>query len=284
MKYFATILLFTLLTFNCTAQISGCWQGLMIKEGESIDKGKIIYFDFTADGTFIGRSREEVVTKEAYALRKLTGTIEGNSVTCKQGQIAEKKDISGNRWCSVEFKMNYVDSSGYLTGTFKSMECKGNSGKVICYRSTEKMQTGATKLAYQAWTVFYKDDLKNNRKAPEIRAKDRKNFVFQPIYFDFDKTEIKPEYYNFLNSMVNVIDGHSDLRIKVIGYTDSKGSDIYNIDLSQRRAKAIIDYFVAQGLSKDRIQIDFKGENEPKGDNSTDEGRQQNRRVDFQFI
>ncbi len=284
MKYFSTIFIFFASAALCNAQISGTWQGLMIKEGESIDKAKIIYFDFTKEETFIGKSREEVIAKEAYALRKLTGTIEGNNVSCKQGQIAEKKDISGNRWCSVEFKMSYIDSSGYLTGTYKSMECKGNSGKIICYRSTEKLQTGATKLAYQAWTVFYKDDLKNNRKAPEIRLKDRKNFAFQPIFFDFDQTEIKPEYFNFLNSMVKVIDGHSDLRIKVIGYTDSKGSDIYNVDLSERRAKAIIDYFVKQGLSKDRIQIDFRGEADPKGDNKTSEGRQQNRRVDFQFI
>src|SRR6218665_213972 len=190
MKHFPIIFAFILLSITDSfGQISGCWQGLMIKQGEGIDKAKIVYFDFTTEGTFIGKSREEVIAKEAYAIRKLTGTIEGNNITCKQGQIAEKKDISGNRWCSVEFKMSYIDSTGYLSGTFKSMECKGNSGKVICYRSSEKLQIGATKSAYQAWTVFYKDDLKNNRKAPEIRARDRKNFVFQPIFFDFDQTE-----------------------------------------------------------------------------------------------
>lgn len=268
----------------CFGQISGTWQGLMMKEGESIEKAKIIYFDFTANGEFIGRSREELITKDGYAVRKLSGTITGNSLSCKQGIISEKKEISGNRWCAVEFNLNYADSTGYLTGTFKSKECKGNSGKIVCYRSTEKFIEGPTKLAYQAWTVFFKDDLKNNRKAPEIRAKDRRNFVFQPIFFDFDETIIKPEYYSYLNNMVQIVDGHSDLRIKVIGYTDSKGSDIYNIDLSERRAKAIIEYFTSKGLARDRIQIDFKGEKDPKGDNTTEEGRQQNRRVDFQFI
>ena len=84
--------------------------------------------------------------------------------------------------------------------------------------------------------------------------------------------------------MVRVVDGHSDLRIKVTGHTDSDGSDSYNEDLSRRRAEALINFFVSQGLSKDRIVLDFKGEKEPVDTNNTPEGKQKNRRVDFSFI
>ena len=83
---------------------------------------------------------------------------------------------------------------------------------------------------------------------------------------------------------MQVVLGHSDLRIKVIGHTDAVGSDIYNVDLSQRRAQSIIDYFVSQGLARDRIQIEFKGETDPIADNETEAGKQLNRRVDFSFI
>jgi outer membrane protein OmpA-like peptidoglycan-associated protein len=70
----------------------------------------------------------------------------------------------------------------------------------------------------------------------------------------------------------------------VIGHTDADGSASYNVALSERRALAIIDYFVGKGLSRDRIKIQFKGESEPIGDNKTVDGKQLNRRVDFLFI
>lgn len=278
------LLVFSVFTSCLYSQVSGNWQGFIMKTGESIDKARIVYLDFASDGKFIAKTREEIIGQEGYSIKKCSGEINGNKVTLKQVQSVEKKDISGFRWCNLDFTLEYIDSTGYLTGTFTSSECRGNIGKIICYRTTSKIETGATKSAYQAWSKFFKDDLAHNRKAPEIRALERKNFVFEAIYFDFDKTEIKPEYNAYLNRLVHVVDGHSDLRIKVIGNTDSDGSDIYNIDLSQRRAQALIDYFMKAGLSKDRIVIDFKGESNPKGDNSTVEGRQENRRVDFAFI
>ena len=84
--------------------------------------------------------------------------------------------------------------------------------------------------------------------------------------------------------MIRVIKSHSDLRIKITGHTDSDGSDEYNEDLSQRRAESLVNFFVRNGMQRDRIVIDFKGEKEPVGSNKTDEGKQSNRRVDFSFI
>jgi len=77
---------------------------------------------------------------------------------------------------------------------------------------------------------------------------------------------------------------HSDLRILVIGHTDSDGSDHYNKSLSKRRAESIIQFFTNSGLRRDRIVIDFKGESSPVESNKTTEGRSRNRRVDFRFI
>jgi outer membrane protein OmpA-like peptidoglycan-associated protein len=135
-----------------------------------------------------------------------------------------------------------------------------------------------------SWYKKFQSDLKKGYAAPEIREIERKNFEFQPVYFDYDKSEIRSEYYAFLKKMARVVDGHSDLRIKVTGHTDGDGSDAYNIELSKKRAEAIVNHFVSLGLSKDRIVIDFKGEKEPIDNNNTPEGKQKNRRVDFSFI
>jgi OOP family OmpA-OmpF porin len=81
-----------------------------------------------------------------------------------------------------------------------------------------------------------------------------------------------------------MVKSHSDLRIKITGHTDADGSDRYNEKLSQKRAKALIQFFENNGLEKSRVVIDFKGEKQPVDSNKTPEGKQRNRRVDFTFI
>lgn len=260
------------------------WQGLLIKDGQSFDQGCVIYFEFKANGELIGRSREEVPGKEAYAVRRLKGKRVDKSVEFKQTITEKKKDAPGVKWCAIDAKLTFVDSTGYLEGCFTSSECRGYSGRIICYKSEMAFAAEATYKELQSWRPIFADDLKKGRKAPAIRALERKNFRFEPIYFDYDKDEIREEFRPFLTEMVKVVSSHSDLRIKVTGHTDADGSDSYNIDLSRRRAEAIIAYFVSLGLSSDRIRIEFKGESDPVGDNSTEMGKQLNRRVDFSFI
>lgn len=265
-------------------QLKGTWQGLLIRDGQTLDQGTIIYFDFTDNADFIGKSREEVTGKDAFVVKKLKGNRQGGTVQLKQFVVDKKKEVSGVKWCNFETTLNYIDTTGYLEGRFKSADCRGYTGRIICFRSKLPLSMEPTVKEVQSWRPIFVDDLKKGRKAPEIRDLERKNFQFQPIYFDHDRAEIKPEFKPFLISLVEVVNGHSDLRIKVVGHTDADGSDAYNIDLSQRRAQAIIDFFVSLGLSRDRIQIEFKGESEPVGDNQTAEGKQLNRRVDFSFI
>lgn len=282
MKVF-TILIFIFLATINHAQMSGVWKGVLIRDGQKIEQSQIIYFDFSAaDG--IVRSREEVSGKEAFNVRRLKTEEKSGVLIARQGVSEKKKDVYGYKWCTLEFKLVYNDSTGYLSGTYMGIDCKGTSGKIVCFKSKETMPLSSIDPALQSWKPIFIDDLKHNRKSLEVREKERENFAFSPIFFDYDKSEIKSEYYPFLLSIIQVINGHTDLRVKVTGHTDADGSDAYNIALSERRAKAITDYFIANGLSKDKIVIDFRGEKDPMSDNSTEEGKQRNRRVDFSFI
>ena len=88
-----------------------------------------------------------------------------------------------------------------------------------------------------------------------------------------------------MQQMAKIVESHSDLRIKIIGHTDSNGTDEYNIDLSRRRAFRVRDFLVKQcGLREDRIVIEFRGERDPATSNATKLGKSLNRRVDFEFI
>ena len=265
------------------ADLNGLWQGIIIQDGKKIEQGNIFFLEIKTSSTE-GKSREELYSTDLYSLKKLKTEFKPNSVTFKQTVTYKKKTSPKSSWCLVDATLNYIDSTGYLEGKYYSSECKRNTGKIILYRSKMTFTETETPIQTHNWFDTYKKDLKNGEKAPEIRELERKNFVFKPVYFDYDKADVKEEYNAFLLSLIHVVNGHSDLRIKVIGNTDSDGSDIYNEDLSRRRAQAITDFFVQHGLSPDRLKIEFKGEKNPVDNNKTEEGKQKNRRVDFEFI
>lgn len=99
--------------------------------------------------------------------------------------------------------------------------------------------------------------------------------------FDFDKAAIKPEFKPTLDQVAGVLRDDPNLRIQVIGHTDSVGSETYNQQLSERRARATADYLISQGVSASQVTIEGRGESEPRTSNSTAEGRAQNRRVEI---
>jgi outer membrane protein OmpA-like peptidoglycan-associated protein len=84
-----------------------------------------------------------------------------------------------------------------------------------------------------------------------------------------------------LGELFGFLDSHKELRITINGHTDNVGSAAYNKLLSNQRCKAVSDYLVALGLSPDRIVYFPHGLEQPIADNSTEEGRQRNRRVAF---
>jgi outer membrane protein OmpA-like peptidoglycan-associated protein len=72
-----------------------------------------------------------------------------------------------------------------------------------------------------------------------------------------------------------------DVNIEVAGHTDSKGSDAYNMKLSQQRAEAVRNFLISRGVAADRLTAKGYGESQPVADNATEEGRFQNRRVEL---
>ncbi len=104
------------------------------------------------------------------------------------------------------------------------------------------------------------------------------------IYFDFDKTTLKSESFVELNKVVEFLKQNSNVSIEISGHTDSKGSDTYNLNLSQGRSQAVVDYLIDQGIDSARLQAQGYGESKPIDTNDTDEGRANNRRVEFTVL
>lgn len=97
-----------------------------------------------------------------------------------------------------------------------------------------------------------------------ILASITKPVVVDNIFYDFDKATLRPESKEALNELVQVLRDNPNVTIEMASHTDRKGTDEYNIDLSSRRAKSVIDYLIEQGISPDRLQSQGYGESRPK--------------------
>jgi OOP family OmpA-OmpF porin len=108
--------------------------------------------------------------------------------------------------------------------------------------------------------------------------------VLKNIYFDFDRTTLKPESFTELNKVVEFLQQNPRLEVEIAGHTDSKGSDTYNSNLSQGRSQSVVDYIISQGIDASRLTAHGYGEAKPIDTNDTEEGRANNRRVEFTVL
>jgi len=108
--------------------------------------------------------------------------------------------------------------------------------------------------------------------------------VLKNIFFDFDKSTLKPESFIELDRLVKLMQDVPSLRIEISGHTDSKGADDYNQRLSESRAKAVVEYVVSKGIKANRMEYKGYGETQPIDSNDTDAGRANNRRTEFKII
>ena len=117
----------------------------------------------------------------------------------------------------------------------------------------------------------------NRKWAPEPGIK----YVLQYIYFDFDKSDLLSESADELNRLLNYLEAHPNYDVEIAGHTDNFGSETYNLNLSNNRAKAVANYLIEKGIEQHRIIFSGAGSSEPIADNATPQGRSLNRRVEF---
>ncbi|MDQ2944953.1 MAG: OmpA family protein [Acidobacteriota bacterium] len=101
------------------------------------------------------------------------------------------------------------------------------------------------------------------------------------VLFDTGRYTLKPGAREKLAKISGIVLAHPSLKLDVEGHTDSVGGDAYNQTLSEQRAKAVQDYFVAQGLNSANVTAKGFGKTMPVADNNTAAGRQRNRRVEL---
>ncbi|MCB9599855.1 MAG: OmpA family protein [Sandaracinus sp.] len=122
-------------------------------------------------------------------------------------------------------------------------------------------------------------------QAAVVTVTDTRILISERIYFDFDTDTIRSVSLPLLDQVAAVIaDIPSGRKIRVEGYSDSEGIDQYNLDLSYRRARAVVEYLSGRGVPRERLEYVGYGEANPVAPNDSPEGRALNRRVEFTIL
>lgn len=108
--------------------------------------------------------------------------------------------------------------------------------------------------------------------------------VVQHIYFDFDKSNLRKSAKEELESVATILQKNQELEVVIAGHTDWYGTYDYNLELSNNRNKAAVEYLESLGVERSRIQETYFSENQPMEENDGDLGRQYNRRCEFRFV
>lgn len=181
----------------------------------------------------------------------------------------------------------------YLTiGNFKT----DKELKII--RRTEDLSD----KAYGTWSYMYVDDIRvkpvrrkeecsceNEYLAsiavdPPLELNEYKKIKLDAVLFDFDADELTNQALQQLEEVYLLLKKNRSMYMEISGHTDVVGPDGYNLGLSKRRAQKVIDHLTGKGIDPARLQLTFFGKQAPVADNTTDEGRHQNRRVEFQIL
>ncbi len=105
-----------------------------------------------------------------------------------------------------------------------------------------------------------------------------------PVYFDYDMSNIRDDQRATLEAKLPIFAANPDMRIRVAGHTDNRGSDEYNLALGQRRAAEVKQYLIARGIAADRIDVVSFGEERPAVGQDNEDAWAKNRRGEFEII
>lgn len=116
------------------------------------------------------------------------------------------------------------------------------------------------------------------------RASDGTTAILQNIFFDVDKYDLKDKSVTELQKILRFLKENPSVKVEISGHTDNSGSPSYNVQLSEKRAQSVNNYLIERGIAPERLRTKGYGSDQPIADNTTEEGRQKNRRIEFKII
>ncbi len=266
--------------FGCTNGKPHCREFVEIQLAEPLVTGQTYYVEFWV--THLEKSLQINNIGAFFSEQRIENKTDQPIVTEPNMSAKELVVAPDGKWVKVSGHFKAVNEAEYLLiGNFHD-------------------DANTLNLAYRDdcfnYAYYYIDDVVV-RKAPPyltvpVKADDLTRQTFEPgktirlknIYFEFDKDELMPRSFVELNKLLDILRDNPQMVIEIVGHTDSLGEDGYNLDLSRRRSKSVVGFLLENQIAASRLRYHGEGEREPMATNDTDEGRAQNRRVEFVVV
>ncbi|PWL29540.1 MAG: peptidoglycan-associated lipoprotein [Fluviicola sp. XM-24bin1] len=249
--------------------------------------------------TFLGPEKPMVLNNEDNLLAEATAPIKERVIApvveVKEAQLTILKGLITDFLSKepLEAQIEIVDNEANQTiATFKS---NSKTGRYLVSLPAGKNYGIAVKkdgylfhsenFDIPATAAFQEVEKNIELKQLAVGSK----IVLRNIFFDLDKATLRPESTAELQRLIKLMNDVPTLNIELGGHTDSRGSDSYNMDLSKRRAKAVVDYLTKNGIDAGRLKWEGYGETQlvnkcANGVNCSDEDHQMNRRTEFKVL
>ena len=206
---------------------------------------------------------------------------------CNVEVIVRVKDAKTGKSLDAASVMLLDEKQKTISSQTTALNGEASTG-VLCYTSYSAQvsksgyESGVFEVAKGENQQIIIDALLN----PIMPIITEKEVILQPIFFEYNKSNITAEGASELDKLVMVMNEYPNMVIFAKSHTDSRGSDRYNLNLSDRRAKATVQYLISKGIAKNRISGKGFGETEPKVkcENCTEEEHAQNRRSEFLIV
>ncbi len=210
--------------------------------------------------------------------------IQADPVTYFKGVVY---DSISREFLSAEVELINADNGELISKTISN---KNNGSFFLTLTPQHNYVINISKVAY----LFYSDGIfikeKHDRLKPYIKnipllpLQVGNSVVLKNIFFELDKSHLKTESEVELKKLIDFLNNNSTVSIEIGGHTDNQGTNEYNQNLSEERAKAVFNYLIEKGIKVERLSYKGYSFDKPTADNETEEGRAQNRRTEFKII
>ncbi len=263
--------------FGCTNGKPHCREFVEIQLAEPLVIGQAYYVEFWV--THLPKSLQINNLGAYFSVSEIKRTTD--EVLVREAQVSAKDIVTapGGKWVKVsgQFVAKY-EAEYLIIGNFRddfntiSIAPREDCFNYAYYYVEDVL---VKKIPPYLPVPVKPDDLTKQKLEPG------KIIQLKNIYFEFDKDELMPRSFVELNKLLKIMRDNPKLSIEIMGHTDALGDDAYNLDLSRRRAEAVVNFLLENKVNKNRLRSHGEGESKPIASNETDEGRAQNRRVEF---
>ena len=199
-----------------------------------------------------------------------------------KGKVTDKKDEK-----PLNAQLQLIDlASRNVISTFRSDPQTGEYMVVLPYEGNYGLYVEVPEYFFKSLSFSFDSTTKKSVKDLIIaleKIDKNKIEILNNIYFDTNSSELKPESTVELSKLAELIWRNPTLKVEISGHTDNVGSAEANLDLSKRRAQAVVDYLLSEGLNNTNIKAVGYGETKPMAPNDSEIGRALNRRIELKF-